>query len=81
MKAFLRFTIATAFLLMTEFGCFAQHYKQTNLVSSTSGAAAVADPQLINPGVCPAAPAAPGGFQTTRQASVRYTTEPERNSL
>jgi hypothetical protein len=33
MKTFLRFTIATAFLLMTELGCFAQHYNQTNLVS------------------------------------------------
>src|ERR1700745_1835163 len=49
MKTFLRLTIATAFLLMTELGCFAQHYNQTNLVSNTSGAAAVADPQLINP--------------------------------
>ena len=49
MKTFLRFTIATAFLLVTEFACFAQHYNQTNLVSNASGAAAVADPQLINP--------------------------------
>src|SRR6266478_8576109 len=48
MKAFLRFTIATAFLLMTELGCFAQHYNQTNLVSNASGAAPVTDPQLIN---------------------------------
>src|SRR5260370_9028985 len=48
MKTFLRFTIATAFLLMTELGCFAQHYNQTNLVSNTSGAP-VTDPQLINP--------------------------------
>src|SRR5712672_1128365 len=48
MKTFLRFTIATAFLLMTELGCFAQHYNQTNLVSNTSGAP-VSDPQLINP--------------------------------
>jgi uncharacterized protein (TIGR03118 family) len=28
--------------------CFAQHYKQTNLVSNTSGVAPVTDPQLIN---------------------------------
>src|SRR6267142_1152769 len=49
MKTFLRFTIATAFLLMTELGCFAQHYTQTNLVSNVSGVAPVADPQLINP--------------------------------
>jgi hypothetical protein len=49
MKTFLRFTIATAVLLMTELGCLAQHYNQTNLVSNSSSAAAVADPQLINP--------------------------------
>src|SRR6266478_7027695 len=49
MKTFLRFTIATAFLLMTELSCFAQHYNQTNLVSNTSGDAPVTDPQLINP--------------------------------
>ena len=29
--------------------CFAQIYEQTNLVSSTAGAAPVTDPQLINP--------------------------------
>jgi uncharacterized protein (TIGR03118 family) len=49
MKPLLRFTIATAFLLITELGCFAQHYNQTNLVSNTSGAAPVTAPQLINP--------------------------------
>jgi uncharacterized protein (TIGR03118 family) len=49
MKTFLRFTIATALLLMTELGCFAQRYNQTNLVSNASGAAPVTDPQLINP--------------------------------
>jgi len=49
MKTLLRFTIATAFLLMTELGCFAQHYNQTNLVSNISGAAPVTDPRLINP--------------------------------
>lgn len=48
MKTFLRFIIATAFLLITELGCFAQHYNQTNLVSNTAGAP-VTDPQLINP--------------------------------
>ena len=49
MKTYLRFTMATAFFLMTELGCFAQHYNQTNLVPNTSGAAPVPDPQLINP--------------------------------
>jgi len=31
-----------------SFACFGQHYKQTDLVSNTGGAAPVADPQLIN---------------------------------
>ncbi len=49
MKTLLRFTASAALLLFTGATAFAQHYNQTNLVSNTSGAAPVTDPQLINP--------------------------------
>ena len=43
------FTLA----IVLTFGCFtsvfAQHYKQTNLVSDVPGLAAVTDPHLVNP--------------------------------
>ena len=49
MKSLLRFgASATLALIMGSTG-FAQHYTQTNLVSSTAGVAPVTDPQLINP--------------------------------
>jgi len=49
MKMTLRFTAGTLLALIMQAVCFAQHYKQTNLVSDTSGVAPVTDPQLINP--------------------------------
>src|SRR6266481_6004839 len=48
-KSLLRFIVSTALSLIAGVACFAQHYKQTNLVSDTSGVAPVTDPQLINP--------------------------------
>ncbi|HWY67539.1 MAG TPA: TIGR03118 family protein [Terriglobales bacterium] len=39
---------ATTLAVVLGTSCFAQHYKQTNLVSNTSGVAPVTDPQLIN---------------------------------
>jgi uncharacterized protein (TIGR03118 family) len=48
-KMSLRFTAGALLALMMQAVCFAQHYKQTNLVSDTSGVALVTDPQLINP--------------------------------
>jgi uncharacterized protein (TIGR03118 family) len=44
-----RFVAGIALVLMTEGVCFAQHYTQTNLVSSQPGIAPVTDPQLLNP--------------------------------
>jgi uncharacterized protein (TIGR03118 family) len=49
MKMSLRFTAGVLMALITGAACFAQHYTQTNLVSSTSGVAPVTDPQLVNP--------------------------------
>jgi uncharacterized protein (TIGR03118 family) len=49
MKMSLRFTTGVLMALITGAACFAQHYTQTNLVSSTSGVAPVTDPQLVNP--------------------------------
>jgi len=48
MKTLLRLCAISAWALMMSATCFAQHYKQTNLVSNTSGVAPVTDPQLIN---------------------------------
>lgn len=49
MKMSLRFTAGALLVLTMQAVCFAQHYTQTNLVSNTSGVAAVTDPQLVNP--------------------------------
>src|ERR1700756_3617084 len=49
MKMSLRFTAGALMALAMQAVCFAQHYTQTNLVSSTSGVAPVTDPQLVNP--------------------------------
>jgi uncharacterized protein (TIGR03118 family) len=49
MKMSLRFTAGALLALIMGTVCFAQHYTQTNLVSSTSGVAPVTDPQLVNP--------------------------------
>lgn len=48
-KTLLRFTASTALTLAMGAVAFGQHYTQTNLVSNTSGAAPVTDPQLVNP--------------------------------
>jgi uncharacterized protein (TIGR03118 family) len=48
MKAVLRIIVGTTFALTAVGAAFAQHYEQANLVSNTSGAAEVTDPQLIN---------------------------------
>jgi len=48
-KSLLRLTVSTALSSIAGVGCFGQHYNQINLVSNTSGVAAVTDPQLINP--------------------------------
>jgi uncharacterized protein (TIGR03118 family) len=48
MKMLLRFVAGTALSLTMSLVSFAQHYKQTDLVSNTSGSAPVVDPQLIN---------------------------------
>jgi len=49
MKMSLRFTAGALLVLTMQAVCFAQHYRQTDLVSNTSGVAPVADPQLVNP--------------------------------
>src|SRR5258706_13224597 len=49
MKTLMRLCASTACALIMSATGFAQHYTQTNLVSSTSGIAPVTDPQLINP--------------------------------
>ena len=49
MKMSLRFAASAVLVLITGAASFAQHYTQTNLVSSESGVAPVTDPQLINP--------------------------------
>jgi uncharacterized protein (TIGR03118 family) len=48
MKTLLRFSAGAALALTISFVSLAQHYKQTDLVSNTSGTAPVTDPQLIN---------------------------------
>lgn len=42
------FSASTALVLLLGTSAFAQHYKQTNLVSNTSGVAPILDPQLLN---------------------------------
>ena len=49
MKMSLRFTAGALLVLTMQAVCFAQHYRQTNLVSNTSGVTPVTDPQLVNP--------------------------------
>jgi uncharacterized protein (TIGR03118 family) len=48
MKMLLRFMVGAGLALTVSFVSFAQHYKQTDLISNTSGSAPVVDPQLIN---------------------------------
>jgi len=48
MKMSLRFTAGALLVLTTQAVCSAQHYRQTKLVSNTSGVAPVTDPQLVN---------------------------------
>jgi uncharacterized protein (TIGR03118 family) len=48
MNTVLRIIVSTTFALAMGTNAFAQHYKQTNLVSNTSGAAEVTDPQLVD---------------------------------
>src|SRR5580765_3467604 len=48
MKKMSWFSASAAFALFLGTSGFAQHYKQTNLVSNTSGAAPITDPQLMN---------------------------------
>ena len=48
MNTVLRIVVYSAFALAIGAAAFAQHYTQTKLVSNTSGAAAVTDPQLVN---------------------------------
>jgi uncharacterized protein (TIGR03118 family) len=49
MKISLRFAAGALLALSMQAVCFAQHYRQTNLVSDTPAVASVTDPQLINP--------------------------------
>jgi uncharacterized protein (TIGR03118 family) len=49
MKTVLRTVFIAAFILSVGAAAFAQHYKQTTLVSSNGGDAEVTDPQLANP--------------------------------
>jgi len=49
MKTAIRFGATVTLTMIMGAACFAQHYNQTNLVSSTPGVAPVTDPQLINP--------------------------------
>jgi uncharacterized protein (TIGR03118 family) len=49
MKTSLRLCTSGVLALITGAACFGQHYNQTNLVSNTSGVAAVTDAQLVNP--------------------------------
>jgi hypothetical protein len=48
MRTLFRFAAGAAVALTMSFAGFPQHYKQTDLVSNTSGSAPVVDPQLIN---------------------------------
>jgi uncharacterized protein (TIGR03118 family) len=48
MKMLVRLTVGAALALTMSFVSVAQHYKQTDLVSNSSGTAPVTDPQLIN---------------------------------
>jgi len=48
MKKMSWFSASAALALFLGTSGFAQHYKQTNLVSNTSGAAPITDPQLMN---------------------------------
>jgi hypothetical protein len=75
MKMSLRFTAGVLSVLLMGAVCFAQHYAQTNLLSNTSGVAAVTDPQLVNPwGLSRSSRAARGGFLATRRDLARSTT-------
>jgi uncharacterized protein (TIGR03118 family) len=49
MKTFLRLAVSATIALSPGALAFGQHYTQTNLVSNTSGVAAVTDPSLVNP--------------------------------
>lgn len=49
MKRLLHFTAGTTLALIMGTVSFGQHYTRINLVSNTTGAARVIDPQLINP--------------------------------
>src|SRR5262249_28789996 len=48
MRTLFRFAAGVAVALTMSLACFGQHYKQTDLVSNTSGSAPVVDPQLTN---------------------------------
>src|SRR5262245_57787976 len=48
MRTLFHFVVGVAVALSMSFACFGQHYKQTDLVSNSSGSVPVADPQLIN---------------------------------
>jgi len=48
MRTLFRFAAGAAVVSTMSFACFGQHYKQTDLVSNTSGLAPVTDPQLVN---------------------------------
>ena len=64
MRALFRFAVGVEVALTMALACFGQHYKQTDLVSNTSGSAPVPDPQLINAWGCPEGRAVLGGFLT-----------------
>jgi hypothetical protein len=49
MKSLFTLAIGTMTVLSSGFASQAQQYKQTNLVSSTSGIAPVTDPALVDP--------------------------------
>lgn len=49
MKALQRLALGTGMAFSFVTMSFGQHYKQTNLVSNTSGVAPVTDPSLVNP--------------------------------
>ena len=48
MKTLARFTAGGVIALSIASVCFAQHYKQTDLVSNASGQSRATDPQLVN---------------------------------
>src|SRR5207244_7413214 len=80
MKMSLRFAAGALLALIMQVVCFAQHYKQTNLVSDTSGVAPVTDPQLVNPWGLSRSSSSPWWISDNATDSVRSTTELEPNS-